>query len=205
MLDVIERAVQGGLRDAISERGVFVVLPQGGEETKVRDQQGHLAEDVDDGRLIKSDHIRSTLARQTLPELRVEFADVTVPADCEQLQQRLIETVFAQRDKAAQRISSLVQTVDHLIANRENEAVRAALEEVGRRVHVWCRTNESIPDGEPRVEQALLVNMDQLRYASSLRASVNRRGDWYNFDYWHGLGYGSRREPWPARRNRLRS
>lgn len=194
MLDVIERAAQGGLRDAISERGVFVVLPQGGEETKVRDEQGHLADNVDDGRLIKSDHIRSTLARQTLPELRVEFTDVTVPTDCERLQQRLIETVFAQRGKAAQRISSLVQTVDHLIANRENEAVRAALEEVGRRVHVWCQTNESIPDGEPHVEQALLVNMDQLRYASSLRASVNRRGDWYNFDYWHGLGYGSRRE-----------
>jgi hypothetical protein len=102
--------------------------------------------------------------------------------------------VHEQRQRASQRISSLVQTVDHLIANRENETVRAALEAVARRVLIWCEANAIIPDGDPRVERELLADMAGLRYASSLRASVNRRGDWYNFDYWHGLGFGARAE-----------
>lgn len=194
MLDVIDRAIQGGLREAVSERSAFVVLPQGGEESKVRDQHGHLAENAEDGRMIKEEQIRGTFTRLGMPDLRVEFTDVTVPADCSRLQHALIDTVVALRDKAANRIASLVSTVDHLIANRESEAVRAAFEAVTRRVQVWTEANEVIPDGEPHVENALLADMAGLRYASSLRASVNRRGDWYNFDYWHGLGYGSRRE-----------
>lgn len=194
MLDVIDRAIQGGLREAIAERSVFVVLPQGGEESKVRDQHGHLAENAEDGRIVKEEQIRGTFARLGMPDLRVVFTDVTVPADCSQLQHALTDTIVALRDRAANRIASLVGTVDHLIANRESEAVRAAFEAVTRRVQVWTEANAVIPDGEPHVEKALLADMAGLRYASSLRASVNRRGDWYNFDYWHGLGYGSRRE-----------
>lgn len=194
MLDVIDRAIRGGLREAIPDRALFVVLPQGGEESKVRDQQGQLADSVDDGRIIKLEQIRSTFARLGLPNMRVQFTDVTASADNEHLRQELLGAVSALRDKAAKRISSLVGTVDHLIENRENEALRAALEEVARRIRVWCDSNGIIPDGDPHVEKELLTDMAGLRYASSLRASVNRRGDWYNFDYWHGLGFGSRRE-----------
>ncbi len=194
MLDVIDRAIRGGLRESIPERALFVVLPQGGEESKVRDQQGQLAESVEDGRLIKLDQIRSTFARLGLPDMRAIFTNVTLSSDNEELRQQLLAAVSALRDKAANRIASLVGTVDHLIENRENESVQAALDEVARRVRVWCDSNGIIPDGEPHVEKELLTDMAGLRYASSLRASVNRRGDWYNFDYWHGLGFGSRGE-----------
>lgn len=194
MLDVVERAIQGGLGDALSERSAFVVLPQGGEEKKVRDQQGYLAENTEDGRLIKEEQIRGTFKRLGIPDLRVEFADVTAPEDCKRLQEVLLKIVFTFRDNAAKHIASLVSTVDHLISNRESETVRAAFETVTRRVQVWTEANKVIPDGEPHVEKALLTDMDGLRYAASLRASVNRRGDWYNFDYWLNLGYGARRE-----------
>jgi transcriptional regulator with XRE-family HTH domain/GTPase SAR1 family protein len=194
MLDVLSRAVHSGLRDAVARRSAFVVLPQGGEETKVRDSVGDLADTVEDGRLIKEEQIRGTFARLGLPELPVEFTDVMVPADCEKLRAALLELVFRLRHQAEAQIASLIATTDHLIANRENEEVRAAFEEVARKVEVWASQNESIPNGEPHVEKALLADMAGLRYASSLRASVNRRGDWYNFDYWHGLGFGSRCE-----------
>jgi len=194
MLDVIERAIQGGLWEALSARAAFVVLPQHGEEMKVRDHQGEQASTVEDGRFIKEGHLRSTLARLGIPALRVEFLDVTMPEDCKQLRIALADMVLDLRRRAAERIELLVGTVDHLIANKASEQVRAAFEAAARRVSVWTSNNEIIPDGDPRVERTLLADMASLRYAASLRASVNRRGDWYNFDYWQGLGYGSRCE-----------
>ena len=63
-----------------------------------------------------------------------------------------------------------------------------------RPLRVWFANNQSLPREGAKPDAALLEEMDGLRYASSLRASVNRYGSWYNFDYWHCLGFGARRD-----------
>ena len=193
MLDVIDRAVQGGLRQSILERGAIVVLPQDGEERKVRDQHGEQASSVEEGRHIKEGQLASTLKRVGVSGLRVTFMDVSQPDDCKALKDTLVAMVMELRHRASEQIASLVKTVERLIANKANEQVRAVFEEMSRRIRVWVEANPRIADGEPRVERGLLSEMADV-HASSLRAAVNRRGDWWNFDYWHGLGYGSRCE-----------
>jgi hypothetical protein len=44
------------------------------------------------------------------------------------------------------------------------------------------------------VHAALLTDIRKLRNAASLRAAanLNRRGSWHRFDYWFGLGLGTR-------------
>lgn len=44
------------------------------------------------------------------------------------------------------------------------------------------------------MQGALLDEIQTVRYAGYLRAAVNRRGMWDNFNYWFGLGFGARRE-----------
>lgn len=194
MLDVIDRAVQGGLRQSLVERGTIIVLPQDSEEKKVRDQHGEQASSIEEGRHIKEEQLTGTLKRLGISGLRVAFMDVSQPEDCEAIRDTIVAMVMELRRRASEQIASLVKTVDRLIANKANEQVKAVFEEVSRRIRVWTETNACIVDGGPRVERGLLSEMDSLRYASSLRASVNRRGDWYNFDYWHGLGHGARCE-----------
>lgn len=41
------------------------------------------------------------------------------------------------------------------------------------------------------INKALQEEIDGVRYAASLRASIVRRGSWYKFDYWDGLGFGA--------------
>ncbi|MCY2928584.1 MAG: helix-turn-helix transcriptional regulator [Planctomycetota bacterium] len=193
-LDVVERAMAGGLRQSLKGRAALLILPQNAEELKARDPSGAQVGSIEDGRDVKKEQVQTTFSRLGIPELRVEFLDVTKLEDCRETRRALVTIICSLRNRAETQIRTLCETVDRLIANKADEQVRAVFEEVARRIGTWVDSNSTIPAGLPQVEQALLAEMDELRYASSLRASVNRRGDWYNFDYWHGLGYGARCE-----------
>lgn len=194
MQGVIMRAKDGGLWESFRRRPVILLLPQDGEEARVRDHSGEPVANAAEGRDVRQDQVAVTLRRLGVAGIPVEFLDVRKLEDSERLRDTLVRMVLAVRHHAEKKIETLVDSVERLIANKANEQVRAVFEAATRRICVWIDANADIPQREVRIERSLLRNMDSLRYASSLRASVNRRGSWYNFDYWHGLGYGSRRE-----------
>src|SRR5439155_17312504 len=66
------------------------------------------------------------------------------------------------------------------------------IREAPRALRTWVAKTGQLPQSQAEPSQALVTEMAGLRYASSLRASVNRRGSWYNFNYWHSLGFGTR-------------
>src|SRR5207249_10690779 len=74
------------------------------------------------------------------------------------------------------------------------EQVKAVFEKAIRPLRVWFSDNLLLPANDQKIQAALLEEMKELRYVASLRASINRLGNWYNFDYWHGLGFGTRRK-----------
>lgn len=78
--------------------------------------------------------------------------------------------------------------------NRKDAETRAVFEAATKDLRNWFAAHTGLPKADVEVQSALIEEMDGLRYASSLRASVNRGGHWHNFDYWHGLGFGTRRE-----------
>jgi len=78
--------------------------------------------------------------------------------------------------------------------NRKDAETRAVFEAATKDLRNWFASHTGLPKADVEVQSALIEEMDGLRYASSLRASVNLGGHWHNFDYWHGLGFGTRRE-----------
>lgn len=193
---VIERANAGGLRKELLARGALLILTkQGVERAVLSESTGEPVSDIDEGREIRLAQVRTTtLTDLGVRELRTDFLDVRRPEDCQHARNFIRTQIADVRQIASQQVDSLVNTVDQLIENKADEQVRAVFAQATKPLRTWLQHNRRIQGEMQRVDVALLEEIDGLRYASSLRASVNRRGDWHNFDYWHGLGFGARRE-----------
>jgi len=202
---VIERAVAGGLRDALVSRGLLLVLPKNGEEAAVLDDAtGEAVNDVEEGRVIRSSQVRdTTLSDLRVPELSIEYANVHERSECEDLRDSLLARILEIRSRVARHIDQLVHTADELIENRESEEARAVFEQATHPLSHWLGRNRELEGEYVHADAELDAEMRGVRYVSSLRASVNRRGDWQNFDYWQGLGFGVRRNVVDRSRNQL--
>ena len=192
---VIERAVEGGLQQELLARGVLLVLPGGDEDSTLRDPAtGERVANAQDGREIRREQIAPTLHSFGFRQLPVHFADVRLAEDCEKLRLALIGKIQGIRGNYEREVDFLAGTIARLISNRKTEETRAVFDAATKDLRNWFAENQTLPEVDMEVQSALIEEMDGLRYASSLRASVNRRGNWHNFDYWHGLGFGTRRE-----------
>jgi transcriptional regulator with XRE-family HTH domain len=196
MLAVIERAVEAGLAESLLARGMLLVMPQEGEESAVRDNStGGIVSSAEEGREIRRDQVvTTTLNHQGMAALDIEFFNVRSHEDTLRVRQVLLDCTMRVRGRYEDQVRSLISTVARLVLNKADEQAKAIFESAIRPLHVWFRNNETLPPFEQEPDRVLLEEMDALRYASSLRASINRRGDWHNFDYWHSLGFGCRRE-----------
>jgi transcriptional regulator with XRE-family HTH domain len=192
---VIERAVHGGLKQELLARGILLVLPGGDEECALRDPTtSEQVVNSSEGREIRRDQIARTLHAFGFRDFPVVFADVRVPDDCEELRTALIGKIRDIRRRQEEEIDFLAGTIDRMITNRKTEETRAVFDQATKALRNWFVANSGLPLVNIKVERELIGDMDKLRYASSLRASVNRRGNWDNFHYWHGLGFGTRSE-----------
>lgn len=193
---VIERASAGGLRKDFLTRGLLLILPKLGVERAVLSEAtGEPVSDADEGREIRLEQVRTTtLTNLGARDLPTTFLDVRREDDCRRAKEFIRQRIEHVRSIARSQIEALVQTVGQLIENKADEQVRAVFAQATKPLQTWLQTNRTLQGEMERVNVALLEEIDGLRYASSLRASVNRRGDWHNFDYWHGLGFGARRE-----------
>lgn len=192
---VIERAVEGGLQQELIKRGLLLVLPGGDEDCTLRDPvTGERVANAKEGREIRREQIAPTLHPFGVRHLAVQFADVRSSEDCEELRLALVGKVQDIRRRQEEEIDNLAATIDRLILNRKDAETRAVFEAATKDLRNWFASHDGLPVVDMEVQSALIEEMDGLRYASSLRASVNRRGNWHNFDYWHGLGFGTRRE-----------
>jgi hypothetical protein len=191
---VIERAREAGVGNSFVNRTLLLVLPRNNVESTVLDPAtGDSVESIEDGRAVRSAQIAMSLANLGVPGLQVCYLDANSKADCEQLSAILVERLRQLRADAERQVVALAATADNLSKNRANLKLRAIFEAATKPLLAWFKSNRDLGAAHGRVDEGLIEKINALRYASSLRASVRRHGDWHNFDYWHGLGFGARR------------
>jgi hypothetical protein len=192
---VIERAGEAGLRNALLERGALFILPKDGEEAAMHSESGESVSDRFEGREVRREQVQTTTFTSLgFRDLPIEFLDVREEHDCNQAREFLLGLVTASRQRAEERVLALTNTVEQLIENKADAQVRAIFEQATKPLRTWFANNREINAPPTPVQGALLDEMQTVRYVGYLRAAVNRRGRWDNFDYWFGLGFGARRE-----------
>lgn len=187
---LLRRAKEAGHRD-LDRQALVLILPRPEEALAVKYDDGNPVDDDEEGYDLKREQVQMRLSQQGLPNLPVEFYNAREESN-EKIRTRIVELVRAQRRYFAEQISQLSRAVTNLETNRANVQTRLVFEHVMSHLLTWIRSNSEIDFSIEDVEETLIDAIDSTRYASTVRASVRRQGDWYNLDYYHHLSHGVR-------------
>ena len=186
---LLERAVRARYPDLESKCAVLV-LPHSGQALGVKDDFGDLVVSSVEGYQRKQEEAVLQLQDRELPNVRIDFFNVHED-DVQQFNELLLDLVAGLRDMHCARLTEVVRNAIDLVQNYENEQVWEIQKQAARRVAVWLENNQQVDQSSEHVHHDLFRAIDGA-YASTLRASVRREGNWHKLDYSYHLGYGAR-------------
>ena len=187
---LLDRAAKGGFPN-VENKSAILVLPRPSEALAVRHDDGFSVDTVADGYELRGDQVVNSLRNHNLPAVRVEFFN-SLEDEPQRAVTFLMELVNGLCDMNVNMLRQTIDGTNALVLNRENEQVRIVQEQAAAQLGAWLDENREIVPFATRPEESLLEAIRTIRYANSLRASIRRRGEWYNLDYAHQLGYGTR-------------
>ena len=186
---LLDRAVEGQFPDVESKAAVLV-LPRPEEALAVKTDQGEPAEDTEDGYDLKGEQAMMILTSRNLPASGLEFFNVRED-DLQRLNSFLVDRVNHLRKLHIKRLDEVIAEANALVENFESEQKSEILRDASHRLRIWVEGNQQLQPSPLLLEKSLINAMGEV-YASSVRASVRRLGEWDKLDYSHQMGFGSR-------------
>jgi len=189
---VIKRTAEDSMRSPLAHKALLLILPQGKEEQTVLNQVGEEVSDENEGREIRRYETLSRLGQLGAPDLPVGFLNAISLDDRRSARQQLVELVGEMRRRYEVQIEELASTVGKLLNKKKEKDIRNALVASIGPLQDWFDKNQNLEDVDHDIQSKLLRDMRAIGHAGHLRAAVNRRGSGDNFDYWLGLGLGTK-------------
>ena len=186
---LLERAVRARFPD-LETKAAILVLPHLGQALDVKDELGDKVRSTAEGYHRKRQEVELQLQDRDLPNAPVEFFNVNED-DAQQFSGFLMDLVSGLRATHCARLSEVISDANALVQNYENVQVWEVQKQAARRLAVWLENNQQVGEFSERLQDSLFVAIDRA-YASTLRASVRRLGEWPNLEYAHHLGFGTR-------------
>lgn len=187
---LLERAREAGVR-SLGAHSALLVLPRTDEALAVKDESGERVESVEDGYGLKAEQICLSLQPLRLENMAVEFFDARQDSP-ERLRTFLVARLDAVRAIARHRLIDITESARSVLANHEREQVQEVVRQAGSMLRGWTGQNTGLRPLNERVQDSLMQQI-ALAYASTIRATVRREGEWANLSYSHHLGFGARR------------
>ena len=186
---LLQRARDAGVPD-VSNRSLILILAQPTEAVSMKDYDGNLVVDDEEGYDMKLDQVNGALGSLGLSELPVIFFNA-MSDDPEHTRAQVIAIVESIRKHTADRIDELAEVVCRLKINREQEEAQAVLNSAMRRVAIWLDGSANLGHIPDKLHHQLLSAI-RSAHARSVWASTRRKGEWYNLDFGYHLGRGAR-------------
>lgn len=187
--NILERSLEAHYRD-LETRSAVLVLPRSGEALAVKDDFGDPVATSHEGYHYKREQVESSLSTASLPGVGVEFFN-TYEDDVSQVNRFLTGMINGLRRMNRERLEEAVIDALALVENYENEQARAVQKQAATHLTTWLHSNRLVRGFDRNVQDSLLREIDRVN-ASSLRASVRRKGEWHNLDYSQQLSHGGR-------------
>ena len=186
---LLERAKEGGFPD-LDAKAAILVLPRPDEALAVKFDDGVPVTDAAEGYELKKDQVTTRLESRNLQFAGIEFFNVRENDDPSVLNTFLEGLVNRLRNRHSARLDEAIRGATATVQNYEKEQESEILREAARRLSIWLQNNEQVGVPSRRMQDSLLEAIQTVN-ASSLRASVNRFGEWHNLDYPYQLGSGA--------------
>lgn len=187
--NILERSSEARYRDLETKTAVLV-LPQHDQALAVKNDFGDPVESALEGYAYKREQVESSLSTANLPGVGVEFFN-THQDDVANLTGFLIGLVNGLRAMNREHLEGVVIDALALVENYENEQARSVQKQAATHLRTWLDSNRVVGGFDRNVQDSLLREIDRVN-ASSLRASVRRKGKWHNLDYSQQLSHGAR-------------
>lgn len=194
MSGLLKLAKDAGLSQRVAKETVLLILDRESEAANVIDIDEPIG-DKTEGREIRAEQVVNDLKHTLqLENLNVQFFDVKSD-DPRQLNKLLVDKVTVLRDQYAQDIVDIEKAIRDIETELVSQSAKAAKNQVKNTLEPWIKKAQSC---SPSLKEYFLPLINDIKnkgtYAASVRASVNRRGEWHNLDYYQLLATGAREQ-----------
>lgn len=186
---LLERAKAIGIK-TLETNSSLLVLARTGEALAVKDESGLRVESVGEGYELKGEQVEAALEPLGIRKLPIHFFNA-YQDDVGKLRGFLNQRLTAVRDSFRLQLNETIEEIERVLENQEQEQVQEVIRSAGKRIQSWLKQHESLPPPNIHIHDDLISAISR-SYASTIRASIGREGDWYNLNYLHHLSYGSR-------------
>lgn len=189
---VIRGAIESGIGSRLVSETCLLVLPRNDEAINVNGPDGLPVEDKELGYEMKRYEITPTMLVLGLKDYAIHFHDDKNDQE-EALFSFIKDRIAELRGYYENRINEVAKTVHDLATNVADAIARAALRHVMAALQAWVKESRDGISSVMSVHKSLVGSIrDSKTHSSSVRASINRRGRWYNMDFYHQIGFDSR-------------
>jgi transcriptional regulator with XRE-family HTH domain len=187
---LLERANEIGVR-SLGTRAALLVLPRTNEALAVKDESGNRVDSIEEGYELKGEQVTMAVEPIGLQGLAVGFFNA-YQDDPERLRVFLAERLTKVREQFCAKMLEIITNARALLSNHAEEQVQEVIRAAAKLLGTWATQNSRVKPLKTHIQDSLLSQMETA-YASTIRATVRREGEWPNFSYSHHLGYGARR------------
>lgn len=193
-VEILKNAKEAGLTDRIFGEIILLILDRNNEAEDVIDIDEAVGDKVE-GREIRLDQLNNELQHSLqLESLDTHFLDAHTDST-KKLSKLLSAKVTLLRDNHKERLFEIEHAVNDIEKELISQSAKQAKKQVKETLEPWLKKAESC---SPMLKEYFLTLISDIHdtgtYAASVRASVNRRGEWHNLNYYQSLAYGSRKQ-----------